>query len=88
MSLTPWRDHVVHVELYGTDAKPTSGYARHLDEQFKGKAHVAVARGGLVEVRSDTDDAVTAEQIARALARADLPAAAVFERVEWSVGRS
>ncbi len=88
MALTGWEDLVVHVELYAREDKPTKGYARLLGERFGERADVSAPAPGLVEVRSEPDEPVTAADVARALAEADLPAATVFERREWSVGRA
>ncbi len=88
MRLTSWEDLVVHVELYAKEQKPTEGYARLLGETFEGRAHVSATAPGLVELRSEPDAPVTAADVAQALVEADLPAATVFERREWSVGRA
>jgi len=89
MAMKFWQDHSVQVELFGNDAKPTQGYATYLAEQFAERGvFTAVVRAGLVDVRSDPDSPVTAADVAASLARAELPAAAVHERTEWSVGKT
>lgn len=89
MVMTSWQDHVVYVELFGADAKPTEGCARFLANHFGTRgAFVGVDRPGVVEVRSEPEQPVTAGEVAAALAGADLPASAVHERLEWCVGRT
>lgn len=85
MALTCWQDHVVHVEVPTGDGQPANGYARVLTERFAGSAFCSAVSTELVEVRSDPGAAVPAADVARALAQADLPSTAVFERLEWSV---
>ena len=83
-----WQDHVVHVELFTSDAKPMRGYVNFLVDKLAARdAFVAVASPGRVEVRTEPDTPVTAAEVAGLLADAGLPAAAVHERLEWSIGR-
>ena len=84
-----WQDHVVHVEMFTADVKPMRGYVNFLVEKLTARdAFVAAASPGVVEVRSEPESPVTAADVAGLLAGAGLPAAAVHERLEWSIGRT
>jgi hypothetical protein len=84
-----WCDHVVHVELFGSNAKVAAAYARFLSDCFNDDrdVFVAVADDDRVEVRSELHRAVSAADVAKLLAEADMRASSIYERDEWAVGR-
>jgi len=84
-----WCDHVVHVELHGPSAKIAAVYAKFLSESFDDDrdVFVAVADDDRVEVRSELTRAISAAEVAKALADADMRASSIYERDEWAVGR-
>lgn len=84
-----WCDHVVHVELYGSNAKVAEEYARFLSGCLDNgrDVFVAVTDDDHVEVRSELDGAISAADVAKVLAEADRRALSIYERDEWAVGK-
>jgi hypothetical protein len=85
MALHAWCDHVVHVHLPSRDEELSRTCARFVQQRFAEREVDATAEPGYVEVRSSTDQPVTASDVAQALLAAQVRALSIFERPEWSV---
>ncbi len=85
MSLHAWVEHVVHVELVSDDAEIASTAVRFLEQRFPDREVEGHAEPGRVQLHSESDQPVTAADVARALAEAGVRAHAVHDRQEWSV---
>lgn len=80
-----WSEHVVHVELLSHDAEIARTAARFLEQRFRGSEPEVDAEPGELRVHTEPGRAVTAAQVAAALADAGVRAHTVHEREEWSV---
>ncbi len=85
MTTHAWAEHVVRVDLVSGDPEVASETVRFLEGRFLDRDPEVHAEPGGVRLHTPTGTAVTAADVALALAEAGVRAHAVHERVEWSV---
>lgn len=85
MTTHAWAEHVVRVDLVSGDPELASETVRFLEGRFRDSDPEGHAEPGGVSLHTPTGTAVTAADVALALAEAGVRAHAVHERVEWSV---
>ncbi len=85
MTLHSLCDHVVHVELLSSDPEISRAALDLLTEVFGSREADATGADGVLQLRSEPADPVSAAEVAQVLLAAGVRTHTVHERVEWSV---